>query len=441
MEIMSLGHAGLQLSDTGTIGLVDPWFDPAGAYLAAWFPLPDNHHVFTPARLAPDWVVLTGDGDDRCDPSTLARIRRGTPTFVPAGNRRLTARLRHTGLHVVEVPPSVTVKLDDDNRLAFLPTDDPAATARSVALVVDRVSLLACAPSPPNGAHVHDIRSTLPDAFDVVAVQVARPSRALVTNPSDPSSVRERAAYARAVAVDEACASVRAAAASTVIPYGGPPCFLDPELDHLNASIGSGMLPDLEQTADLLRARLPQRRVISLLPGDRCFPTEDLVVDDPRWRDFSFVRLRTHLRDYAHSRAVDLSRAHSAFPDPDASLGRGLAASLARLAPPRASLRDHVRFEVFGPGGGDWDVILDERGVMVDLSGRATAPAARVRIASRWVAALVDGRVGWTEVLRSYRYSLRHAGTRDHDPLLDFLEQSDRGIVDAGTRSSAATAR
>src|SRR4051812_27947952 len=152
---MSLGHAGLQISGTGTIGLVDPWFDRAGAYLGSWFPLPDNRHLFGPARLAPDWVVVTGDGEDRCDPTTLARIRRGTPTFVPAGQRPLTSRLRGTGLHVVEVPPSVTVELGGNSRLAFVPTDDLTATARSVALVVDRVSLLACAPSPPTGAHLH----------------------------------------------------------------------------------------------------------------------------------------------------------------------------------------------------------------------------------------------------------------------------------------------
>ena len=90
MEITSLGHAGLQVSGAHTVGLVDPWFDTSGAYLGSWHQFPDNRHLATPALLRPDWVVVTGDGDDRCDPTTLARIRPGTPTFVPAGLRRLT---------------------------------------------------------------------------------------------------------------------------------------------------------------------------------------------------------------------------------------------------------------------------------------------------------------------------------------------------------------
>ncbi len=95
MEIMSLGHAGLRVAGTKTIGLVDPWFDPSGAFLASWFPLPDNRHLLGSALLHPDWVVVTGDGGDRCDPTTLARIQPGTPTFVPTGHRRMADRLRH----------------------------------------------------------------------------------------------------------------------------------------------------------------------------------------------------------------------------------------------------------------------------------------------------------------------------------------------------------
>src|SRR5439155_16856218 len=79
VEITSLGHAGLQVAGAHSAGLVDPWFDPSGAYLGSWHQFPDNRHLLTRALLRPDWVVVTDDGGDRCDPATLARIPPGTP--------------------------------------------------------------------------------------------------------------------------------------------------------------------------------------------------------------------------------------------------------------------------------------------------------------------------------------------------------------------------
>jgi UDP-MurNAc hydroxylase len=435
VEITSLGHAGLRVSGAHTVGLIDPWFDRGGAFLGSWYQFPANRHVLTPALLTPDWVAVSSHADDRCDAATLARVRAGTPVFVPAGNRRLTARLgAATRLRVVEVPRSVPVKLDDAGScLAFVTGEDGDPTTSSVVLSVDRVSLLVCAPTPPNGAHLHDIRSTVGDRIDVVAVQVARPVRDPLCVAGTASVLRRRAAHLRAAALDDACAVVRTAQARVVIPYGGPPCFLDPELAHLNQWISPpGVLPDVEQVADLLRAELPGQGVITLLPGDRCFPAEDLVIDDPRWRGFSFVRLRSYLHDYAHARAVELSRLHSQFPLPDASLGAAFASHLARTVGEHPRVRDDLRFEVTGPGGGDWDVVVDDRGARVDLTGRASTATGRIRIASKWLAAAVEGRAAWSQVLRSFRYSLAHTGDRHDDPLLDFLEHGD--AVDAMTR-------
>ncbi len=200
-----------------------------------------------------------------------------------------------------------------------------------------------------------------------------------------------------------------------------------------------GCLPDVDQAGELLRARLPGRRVTTLLPGDRWFPADDLVVDDPRWRGFSFLQLREYLHRYAHSRAVDLSRLHSRFPDPDESMGRGFAEHMAGLVGSRSTIHDHVRFEVTGRGGGTWDVVVDERSVTVDLSGRTASPTSRRPDRVEVARGVVDSRVGWRQLLRSYRYSVAHVGDRSDDPLLDLLERSDRGRDDVGA-STGSTA-
>jgi L-ascorbate metabolism protein UlaG (beta-lactamase superfamily) len=445
VEITALGHAGLQVSGSRTAGLVDPWFDPAGAFLGSWHPFPDNRHLLRPGLLTPDWVAISSDGDDRMDPTTLVRIPSGTPVFVPAGNRRLAHRLAAaTRLRVVAVPPCVPVKLDESgSHLAFLPPGAGGPSTSSIVISVDRVSLLVCASTPPTGAQLHDIRARVGDRFDVAAIQIARPARDLFCEEAPASVLRRRAAELRTAALEAACATIRAAQPGVVLPYGGPPCFLDPELAHLNRWISpAGVLPDIEQVAELLRADLPGQRVTTLLPGDRFFPAEDLVVDDPRWRGFSFARLRGYLHDYAHARAVDLSRVHSRFPPPDESLGPRFAAHVARLAADRPALPrvgpDHLRFEVTGPGGGAWDVVVDGTGATVDLTSRATTTIGRIRIASKWLAAAVDGRVAWSQLLRSFRYSVARVGDRDDDPVLEFLEQDGSVDDDALTPARAA---
>ena len=90
---------------------------------------------------------------------------------------------------------------------------------------------------------------------------------------------------------------------------------------------------------------------------------------------------------------------------------------------------DHLRFEVTGLGGGDWDVVVDAGRVLVDLSGRVSASAGRIRIASKWLAAAIDGRVTWRQLLRSLRYSLTRAPGREEDPLLDLLERTSLSTV------------
>ena len=45
MIVTSLGHAGFLIEAGGDTVLADPWFDPAGAYAASWFPFPPNEHI------------------------------------------------------------------------------------------------------------------------------------------------------------------------------------------------------------------------------------------------------------------------------------------------------------------------------------------------------------------------------------------------------------
>jgi UDP-MurNAc hydroxylase len=76
-----------------------------------------------------------------------------------------------------------------------------------------------------------------------------------------------------------------------------------------------------------------------------------------------------------------------------------------------------VRFEVTGAHGGNWDVRMDESGLVVDLDGTAPAPEYTFTVAGRWLRLVLTGDVGWEDLLLSLRLSAR----RDPDQYNDYL--------------------
>ena len=264
--------------------------------------------------MAPDWVAISSEGDDVCDLTTLSRIPAATPVFVAAGNRALTDRLARTSLRVFEVSPSVPVTLDPTgSQLRFLVDGSSDIRSTSLLVRIDGVSLLL-----PSAAAEPERLGGLARAappIDVLMVVVAHPRRDPLCEELPLPALRRRSGELRVAAINRACDLAVASDARVVVPYGGPPCFLDPELARLNRWMNPpGVLPHLEQAAGLLRARLPGRIVTSLLPGDRFFPRDGLVVDDAHWQEFSFDRLSTYLDRYAHARAIDLSRCAQPLP-------------------------------------------------------------------------------------------------------------------------------
>jgi hypothetical protein len=405
VEVTALGHAGLRVSGARTTGLIDPWFSQAGAFLGAWHQFPDNAHVLDQALAAPNWIAVSSDDDDRCDLELLSRLPPATPMFIPARRTRLSRRLRaSTRLLVVEVPTLMPVKLDGHGSwLAFVPVEGPWVEPSALVLAVDGVSLFVWTRVPPSPEHLEWVRSMAGGRVDTIAVQLAVPHRESLTS-----------------GLDSACIAVRATDASTVVPYGGPPCFLDPELAHLNDA-----LPSARLLSELLRARLPERHVTSLLPGDQLFPGDGMVLEDAAWESFPGEASRSYLRDYAYRRAVELSFVHSRFQVPERSLAPAFASHVRELGEQLHGPADELRFEVTGPGGGVWDLVAERNAVHVAQDDHRPGPASHIRVASRWLAAVLDGRATWRQLERSFRYTTTRSGPEADDPLLDRLVRAD----------------
>jgi nitrite reductase/ring-hydroxylating ferredoxin subunit len=434
MEITALGHAGLRICGTTTTGLVDPWLTTAGAFLGSWHQLPANDHLATREILTPDWVAISHDHQDHLDLATLARIPTDTPVFVPeyASKRLVRLLSAHTGLRVIEVPAWNRVSLDDAGSwLTVIPEHSPMCHDAAILVFADGVSVLDCNDARLTAAQTQRASELVGGVIDVMTVQTSGASWHPICYEYSDETMRTISAQKRRAKLLAVQSLLRATAPKMAIPFAGPPCFLDPSLAGLNRWLSPpGIFPTQDQTAAWLRERLPRQGVATLLPGDIFSPASLLTIEDPRWQHFSFSRLREYLRDYAPMRAEALSRLYTTFRPPDDTLGDRFAEHFARLGELSTyflrQIDMTVRFEVEGPAGGRWDVRLGPDRVRVDLSGRAHDVQYRFRLASRWLAPVIEGLVGWEDLLLSFRFSAWRDPDVYNDYLVGFLKHADR---------------
>jgi len=231
---------------------------------------------------------------------------------------------------------------------------------------------------------------------------------------------------------------LRAAPPRLAVPYAGPPCFLDPALQQHNASIPApGIFPDQSQAVAFLQERLPAQASVALLPGDRVHVASGAVVRDPLWAGFSYDEVTGYLAAYAERRRDEVAQVYAAYPDPPA--GSGMAQRFEAHFRRLGGLSDYflqrigmtVRFEVEGADGGTWDVRLGPDDVRVSLEPAADPPQYRIRVAARWLDAVLTGRMRWEDLFLSLRLSAWREPDLYNDYLVGLLKHADRDALHA----------
>jgi UDP-MurNAc hydroxylase len=448
LEVTSLGHAGLRLRGGELRMLMDPWLSRRGAFLGAWHQLPSNDHLDTPELLEVDWVTVSHEHLDHMD---LGLLRRLPPSARVVINRYPSAnfhrRLLEAGItNVVEVDPWQRFPLNTrGDWLTFIPEQSPMCHDAGVLVCAGGVSVLHCNDARLTVAQCRRAAVETGGELDVMAVQMSGASWHPIRYQYPPevmARISGEKRYGKFKAVTRLLRGVRPRLA---VPFAGPPCFLDPALRDNNRHIQDpGIFPSLDQAAAWLTERLPGQAVMRWLPGDRYRVRAGTLTPDPRWDGFSFTfpALEEWLDGYAADRAGDLEATYADHPEPadDHCLGERFAdhfAYLGELSPyflERIGMR--VRFEVDGPGGGRWDVALGPDKVSVDLSGRASDDQVqyRFRVPSRWLAPVIDGRIGWEDLLLSLRFSAWRSPDVYNDYLVGLLKHADATALAAVQR-------
>ncbi|NUR09912.1 MAG: MBL fold metallo-hydrolase [Nocardioidaceae bacterium] len=444
VTVTALGHAGLLVEGPRVRVLADPWLSPGGAFLGSWFPFPDNAHL--DPRLWDDLtaVVVSHEHLDHLDLPFLASLPEDLPVLVPRyPSTILERRLRAAGRrYVVVLDAWERYPLGDDDWLTVVQEQCPMSHDAAVLLRVGGRAVL----------HTNDARISLSQTrrameevgapLDLMGVQMSGASWHPVCYEYD-AVERARIEEAKRVGKLKAVTRlVRSVQPRMVLPYAGPPCFLDPALFEHNSGLGGpGIFPDQHEAMTWLRDRLPQQPSTYLLPGDRIRLDDLSVRRDPAWRGFDLAAgpeaRRAYLTAYAERRAPAVAQAWADNPVPPD--GPALGAAFRRHLESLGTLSQYflarigltVRFEVSGPGGGTWDAHIGPDRVRVDLAGGHSPAHYVLRLDGRWLAGVVTGRTRWEELLLSLRFSARREPDHYNDYLVGLLKHADLAALRA----------
>lgn len=440
--VTSLGHAGLRIDAAGLSVLCDPWLSPGGAFLGSWWQFPDNSHLATREILDADWVVISHAHQDHFDSDLLARLPEHTRVVIPRyPSSSFRDAVRRTGVrHVVELASWHRLALNDrGDWLTVIPEISPMCHDSGVLIMAAGRSIL----------HSNDARLTLSQyrraaiettgQLDLMAVQMSGASWHPICYDYPPDVVERICAEKRIGKFKAVTRLVRQVRPRIVMPYAGPPCFLDPELAEHNQRIPApGIFPDQEQAATWLREHLRDTETVNMLPGDVLEVTEAGpvgVVNDPQWQGFSYTDAPDYLIDYRRRRAGEVSRIYQRYPPPN---GADLETAFLRHFAAMGGLSSYflrridmrVRFEITGSCDGSWDVLFRPDGVFVEGAGR-TPPSYRFRLDGRWLHPVLAGHIGWEDLLLSLRFRAARDPDVYNDYLVGLLKHADAAALQA----------
>lgn len=434
MEIVALGHAGLQINGSAGTVLIDPWFSPEGAFLGSWFPFPDNATLIDTLPRDPAAVVITHEHLDHVDPWILSKLSPEVPLVIPRyPASELKRKLALAGRHpIIELDAWQRQALAEGFDAFVVPEASPMNHDAGVVIIADGHSLVNLNDARLFPVQLRRIRSEVGGHVDALTAQGAGASWYPVVYDYDDARMAELRAAKRRAKLGYLASTIEILDPSVALPFAGPPCFLDDSLRHLNSEIDHGIFPTQREVAAWLEAERGLETTI-LLPGDRWDTERVRKIENPAWVGFWDHDFDEYIDAYARRRKPNLEAVHARYPAPVESLDQSVRDYFEHLLSMSEYFNEQidmrVGFDITGPGGGAWTV--DFR----SASRAVTAGVADVnylyRFESKWLPPILNGTVPWEDFFLSMRFYVTRKPDLYNDHLLGLLKFADARALTA----------
>jgi UDP-MurNAc hydroxylase len=361
------GHAGLYV-ETGSVSvLCDPWFTPA--YFASWFPFPDNAGVDPAAIGSPTYLYISHLHRDHFDPAYLARhVSKDAVVLLPDFPiDEMRGEMEALGFHrFVQTTNGVAVDLDGIGvtiHAATTPADGPLGDS---ALSIDDGAVRVL---DQNDCHLPDTSAV--GHHDLHLLQFSGAIWYPMVYRYDPATMAQLGREKRANQLSRATRYIQAIGARAVVPFAGPPAFLDDALFGLNDFGGDPANIFLDQSEYI--SYLAERDITNthlMGPGSTATVTvDDITVSHPDGRETlesAFVDKKAYLEAYRERRRPEFEAVMAACP----TTGPAVTPALAGWFEPLLARAPRLCAAMGGP------VLLDlgEEQVLIDPATATVRP-------------------------------------------------------------------
>ena len=366
MRATSLGHAGILIeTEFGSI-VCDPWFEPA--FLGSWFVFPRNDRLSEDLMErvcnAPYLYISHQHGDHLDEVFLRNRMNREARVLLPGfPTRELERQLSRLGFHTfirttsgveTEITPGLRVAIHVESAISDGPGGDSAI------VVSDGTSRLV----NQNDCRTGDLGALV--SHGPVDVHYLQYSGAIWYPMVYDMPIEEKRVLAKAKVESQFARAeryVQSVNARAVMPSAGPPCFLDPELFHLNMIEPDdvSIFPDQTVFIDRLTALGIERPTVNV-PGTCVTVSDDeITVENPMPLGEvmrPFTKKLEYLREYQADWSDWLDAQRSSWPKPT----DGLVERLQTWWEPLFILAPTLRTAIGGNCriiSGDLDVLID----------------------------------------------------------------------------------
>ena len=275
MRITYLGHAGFIVETDDSIVIMDPWLSPTGAFDAAWFQMPRNHHlaplVYEKLRDSRRSIFLyiSHEHQDHFDVEFLNTlpVRRFT-LLVPEFSR--AALMEHFSEYECQEMIFFHHKQEINipgGCLKFYVDDSWANRDSAILMKASNAAFLNM-----NDCKLFDLLHEVVHEDGPIKVFACQFTGATwhPTCYDYPIDEYEGVSTKKLMAKFESVArAIELLQPSTYIPSAGPVCFLDPALFHLNTQ-PVNIFPRATKFINYLKRRLPDTSMFvpEMMPGD-----------------------------------------------------------------------------------------------------------------------------------------------------------------------------
>ena len=438
-SIEHLGHSGLAVRHEGRMLLCDPWMTPEGAYNASWFQYPAYPHADLSHLLRPDAVYISHEHLDHFDPWFLAQLPKDVPVITGRFHKRRCVKLlQELGFRNIETLVDFESFQIADGfviRVAIPSYNCPPHWFDSCAMIdVGDKKIF----------NLNDANLALPldrireENVDVFLGQ-ASPAiwYPLTYTNYDDERKKKLISTRRESAVESFVTGAKAVAPRLAVPFAGPPCFFDEELESYFTDSNS-MFPTPLAAAARMREESEIPTAV-LKPGDKLHLDNGswYVEPEPAYADFDYDRDRRdyiaeHREEKRRTVAAVLDRIPPAEPDLFDRFRRHFKTLIEKNPFFSARINIRVLFEVAGENGGDWIIdFRDEPDDRIVYESDGGPCQYRFRFEAPHIAQVLRNEMSWEDLLLSLRFRAHRDPDVYNQHLFTFLKMADHAALQA----------